>query len=288
MKAAKRWSKIKTVAKLVQNGEQEEESEEEEKNVYEIEPEPEPKFKYRIFRNRELFMRPIKFEDKEAESTTDVLPDKKLRSRYLIKQPYEKVSGKNVIFSHSDCNTVATEMVSSTMNHTEGGWPKDVKTEQVEQKNKFIRKTCKEDMFKYTTTKLGQTMAKALKQNITLNLEETYFDDIEESPSANSKKVTIIGKLKDFSGRRRPVSCLAWQRVKSDACVAISHCSSEFLGSHEETCTDAYLCNFERSTVPKCIFTAPDHLTILDYNEKQKNLLSGGCYNGQVTHLCLI
>ena len=32
MKVAKRWSKIKTVAKLVQNGEQEEESDEEEKN----------------------------------------------------------------------------------------------------------------------------------------------------------------------------------------------------------------------------------------------------------------
>ena len=287
MKAAKGWNKLKTVTKLVQNAEKEEEVEEL-KPIYEIEPEPEPRYRYKIFRDRGMFMRPIQLEDKEAESMTDVLPDKKLLRRYIIKQPYMKESGNNVSFSHSDCNTVAKEMVSSSMNHMEGGWPRDVKTEQVEQKNKFIRKTCKEDMFKYTTTKLGQTMAKALKQNNTLNLEEMYFDDIEESPGSNSKKVTIIAKLKDFSGRRRPVSCLAWQRVKSDACVAISHCSSEFLGSHEETCTDAYLCNFERSTVPKCIFTAPDHLTILDYNEKQKNLLSGGCYNGQVTHLCLI
>ena len=35
------------------------------------------------------------------------------------------------------------------MNHVEGGWPKDVKTEMIEHKNKFIRKTLKEDMFKY-------------------------------------------------------------------------------------------------------------------------------------------
>ena len=184
--------------------------------------------------------------------------------------------------SHSDCNTEATDMASSSMNHIEGGWPKDVKTEQVEQKNKFIRKTMKEDMFKYTTTRVCDTMAKALKQNNTLNLEEIYFEEAEENPSSNSKKVTIIAKLKDFSGRKRPVSCLAWQRVKKDACVAISHCSSEFLGSLEETCTDAYLCNFSHSVAPQSVFTAPSHLTTLDYNDKQTTLLGSGCYSGQV------
>ena len=38
---------------------------------------------------------------------------------------------------------------ATSMNHVEGGWPKDVKTEMIEHKNKFIRKTLKEDMFKY-------------------------------------------------------------------------------------------------------------------------------------------
>ena len=282
MNAAKRWGKIKTVANLIQI-EKEEETVEEDPPLYEIDPELEPKFKYKIFRNRALFMRPVSLEDKDAEISVDVPPDKKLQQRYIVKQPYEKDCGNNVRVSHSECNTMATDMVSSSMNHTEGGWPKDVKTEQLEQKNKFIRKTVKEDMFKYTTTRLGETMAKALKQNNTLNLEEIYFEDVEETPGSSSKKVTIIGKLKDFSGRKRPVSCLAWQRVKNDACVAISHCSSEFLGSLEETCTDAYLCNFSHSVTPKCIFTAPSHLTTMDYNDKQANLLGGGCYSGQVT-----
>ena len=77
------------------------------------------------------------------------------------------------------------------MNHVEGGWPKDVKTEMIEHKNKFIRKTLKEDMFKYglhflvqlvsnlaryTTTKLGKVVENVLKQNNTLDLEEMYFE----------------------------------------------------------------------------------------------------------------
>ena len=42
-------------------------------------------------------------------------------------------------------------MRCSSMNHTEGGWPRDVKTEHAESRNKFIRKVLKEDMFRYTT-----------------------------------------------------------------------------------------------------------------------------------------
>ena len=88
----------------------------------------------------------------------------------------------------------------------EGGWPKDVKTEVAEQKNKFVRKIVKEDMFKYSTTKLGKTMEKVLKQNITLNIEELYFTDVEEPPDYNAKKVKVVAKFKDFSKHKRPVS----------------------------------------------------------------------------------
>ena len=88
MAAANRWKQIKTVTRFVQKVEEDEEEEsEEEEHVYEIEPEPEPMYKYKTFRKRESFMRPIKFEDKEAESTTDILPDKNLLINYIIKKP---------------------------------------------------------------------------------------------------------------------------------------------------------------------------------------------------------
>ena len=95
-----------------------------------------------------------------------------------------------------------------------------MKTELMEQKNKFIRKVLKEDMFKYSTTKLGKSMEKVLKQNITLDIEELYFTDVEEAPDhevcltsqssgsfpRQAKRVKVVAKLKDFSNHRRPVS----------------------------------------------------------------------------------
>ena len=51
--------------------------------------------------------------------------------------------------AHSDMNTEAKTIKVSNMNHVEGGWPEHVRTEMIEHKNKFIRQTCKEDMFKW-------------------------------------------------------------------------------------------------------------------------------------------
>ena len=64
--------------------------------------------------------------------------------------------------------------------------------------------------------------------------------------------------------------------------IAISYCSSEFLGMYNEPCSDAYVFNLEHTTRPLVTFSSPDHLTILDFNEKNPNLLGGGCYSGQV------
>lgn len=51
---------------------------------------------------------------------------------------------------------------------------------------------------------------------------------------------------------------------------------------YEETCTDAFMFNLEHTTRPLLTFASPDHLTIVDWNEKTPSLLGGGTYNGQV------
>ena len=64
--------------------------------------------------------------------------------------------------------------------------------------------------------------------------------------------------------------------------MAISYCSSEFLGMHGELVTDCYVFNLEHTTRPLVTFASPDHVTVLDYNDKNPSLLGGGCYRGQV------
>ena len=81
------------------------------------------------------------------------------------------------------------------MNHTEGGWPREVRTENAESKNKYVRKIHKDEMFKYSTLKLAKSITSVLLQNQTLNdIEEPYYDEDEERDvvSDPNKAVKIV------------------------------------------------------------------------------------------------
>ena len=52
---------------------------------------------------------------------------------------------------------------------------------------------------------------------------------------------------------------------------------------HGELVTDCYVFNLEHTTRPLVTFASPDHVTVLDYNDKNPSLLGGGCYRGQVS-----
>ena len=172
------------------------------------------------------------------------------------------------------------------MNHREGGWPSYVKTENKEAKAKFLSRVCKEDMFKFTTIKLAQTISKVLKENNTVNLEQIYFSAGDhnqnfEDDGDGKDQVTVICKLKDFSKRRRPVSCLSWQNES----LAVSHCSSQFLGCYSPETRDAkaaYICDISVSSCYSTELVGPGHITVLEFNERNASLLAAGCYDGQV------
>lgn len=52
-------------------------------------------------------------------------------------------------------NTIRYETESRGMNHTEGGWPKDINPAEVEQTIRFRKKTEKDDGYISIITRLG-------------------------------------------------------------------------------------------------------------------------------------
>ena len=116
------------------------------------------------------------------------------------------------------------------------------------------------------------------------------------------------------------MSCLAWCKTPGPPSLAIGHCSPEFLGSLDEvgggllvlgshvlldrhaptlTWQTSRTQTVQKQVMMSCnvimklqydphlppVFTAPSHVTVLDYCDKQSNLLAAGCTSGQVDHL---
>ena len=175
------------------------------------------------------------------------------------------------------------------MNHFEGGWPREVKTDITESKLKYVRKITKEEMFKYTTSVLLETVEIGLKENqIFRGLDQQYFEEetggngsYDQYCDSDNKTVKVVAKFKDFSGRRRPVSCLSWK--KSSSVVAVSHSSPNILGCHGERVKDLYLCNVHHTVAPEQTLTSPGHVTTQVFNDRQSSLLATGCYDGAVS-----
>ena len=69
-------------------------------------------------------------------------------------------------------------------------------------------------MFKWTVTGLIKKTEKILKQNNTMNIEQIYFEDTDERGGGQTLEVRTLAKFKDFSGNKRPVSCISWKNCK--------------------------------------------------------------------------
>ena len=74
-------------------------------------------------------------------------------------------------------NTERFETESKGINHTEGGWAKDVDASEVEQVIRYRKKVEKDESYVQAITDLGAVMEHTIKQNNALNIYEDYFPE---------------------------------------------------------------------------------------------------------------
>ena len=94
----------------------------------------------------------------------------------------------------SQVNTERYETDTRGINHTEGGWPKDVNSQEIEQVMRFRKKVEKDESYMYTIQQLSGVMEHCIRQNNAIDIYEEYFDELEvdlddDVPSAKTINV---------------------------------------------------------------------------------------------------
>uniref|UniRef100_A0A8C0FKW8 Dynein intermediate chain 2, axonemal n=1 Tax=Bubo bubo TaxID=30461 RepID=A0A8C0FKW8_BUBBB len=152
-------------------------------------------------------------------------------------------------------NTERVEVESRGVNHVEGGWPKDINPQEVEQTIRFRKKVEKDENYINTVMHLGALMEHCVKQNNAINIYEEYFGEEE---------------MAELAGEDR---------------------SAPFLGEGEKWgCSPSGLCFFthpflaENPNKPELVLKPSSPLVCLEYNPKDSHVLVGGCYNGQLAY----
>ncbi|NWT41450.1 DNAI2 protein, partial [Chroicocephalus maculipennis] len=252
---------------------------------------------YVYTRKRSEFGRPCSFSDRPAVVNVDIPPDPSMASNFVLRNPVDSYVQHTSDMSEHEVNTERVEVESRGVNHVEGGWPKDINPQEVEQTIRFRKKVEKDENYVNTIMHLGTLMEHCVKQNNAINIYEEYFGEEEmaevedEPPSA--KTINVISKLTSFfdvllskrdpNVTKRTATHLSWH---PDTCkkLAVAYSSLEFQQNVKDMSFDSYIWDLENPNKPELVLKPSSPLVSLEYNPKDSHVLVGGCYNGQMAY----
>ena len=235
-----------------------------------------------ISKKRHELGRPTSFSDQPASMLEEVMPNRELEKEYIKSVVMSRAVQAAQEQSMAGINTARTEMVSQGMNHTEGGWPKDINCTDPEQTSRYRKKFEKDEVFIDITKDLVKEVEKSVKQNNCINIFEEYFDTRDKATENEEPTVKTVAVYKDILGdpHDRAISGVSW----SPTCekIALAFCNLEFLAYQLPIDKTSFIYNIEDPLTPILHITPQDPLVCLQYSKKDPNLLAGGTLTGQV------
>uniref|UniRef100_A0A7M5US50 Dynein intermediate chain 3, ciliary n=1 Tax=Clytia hemisphaerica TaxID=252671 RepID=A0A7M5US50_9CNID len=236
---------------------------------------------YVYTKKRSEFGRQCNFSDRSAELHVDILPDEVLSQDYIERNPCHVGIQCVQEMSEHEVNTERFECENRGMNHTEGGWPKDINPAEIEQTMRFRKKIEKDEQYINTIQNLGDVMERCIQQNNAIDIYEEYFgnvigDCINETPSAKT-----INVFRDPNDIKRTATKISWFPDGAQK-LAIAYSVLEFQKASPDTCFDSYIWDIENPNKPDFTLKPVSPLVSIEYNPKDAHVLVAGSYNGQL------
>jgi dynein intermediate chain 2 len=197
-------------------------------------------------------------------------------------------------YSEHEAGTEPVSLQNAGVNHVEGGWPKDVDTEDADAKDRYRKKVEKGIADKDGaggTQSLGENMKllgplvdRCLRQNNTIDIYEEYFDGTTVEHSSEPPSAKGLAKFRDPNEMKRTATSINWNPDNPDK-IAVSYSIMNFQDPrfmNDRMPVDSYLWDINNPNVPEVTLTPASALCCLRYN-KNPDTLVGGCYNGLIT-----
>lgn len=97
---------------------------------------------------RVQFGRPVNFRDEGAlRLSVDIRPDPSLSVSYVTRKECSTETQSVPEYSEHDANTEHATYATTGIQHSEGGWPKDVDPSDIEQTMRFRKKVEKDENY---------------------------------------------------------------------------------------------------------------------------------------------
>lgn len=181
---------------------------------------------YVYYKQRREFGQHQIFTDKN-EILASIPPNENLSNDFIQRDPVSRSTQYANQMSASEINTERATYETHGINHTEGGWPKDICLSDPEQTTRYRRKIEKDEMFISQVMGLTKPMEHCIYQNNAINIYETFFEELEPAPLLEPCSSRTLNVYRDPSNQKRPVTHLSYS-PDGGTKLAISYCDTAY------------------------------------------------------------
>ncbi|KAJ8390760.1 hypothetical protein AAFF_G00101400 [Aldrovandia affinis] len=231
---------------------------------------------YVYTKRRSEFGRQCNFSDRPAELHVDILPDPSLAANFIERDPCDVPLQCSQEMSEHEVNTERYESESRGINHAEGGWPKDVNPQEMEQTIRYRKKVEKDENYVNTIMQLGSHMEHCIKQNNAIDIYQEYFEEDEEMEECEEQpSAKTINIFRDPNEIKRTATSLSWHPDASRK-LAVAYSTLEFQRATPDMSLDSYIWDIENPNKPDMTVKPVSPLVCLEYNPKDSHILRTG------------
>ncbi|KAI5651879.1 dynein intermediate chain 3, ciliary [Phthorimaea operculella] len=173
---------------------------------------------------RKTFGRQALFQTVPAHLVDSIPEDKTLQKMYILRNPVHRETQAALPQSEHDCNTKQKKMVESTMNHIEGGWPREVPWESEELVQRHRRRVQHDDSYVQAIFKVAPAITHCLDQNNAIEMYESYFVNMPQQAPVEKHSIKTANVFRDRERRR--VSSIIWTNEQNPKLV-VSHYATQ-------------------------------------------------------------
>ena len=162
-------------------------------------------------KKRSEFGKHCKFTDGETQILESILPTDSFDDHYVQKKITATGIDTAPFYSETEVNTERVVMKSTSMQHSEGGWPKDVDPTEQSDVKRYRKKVEKDEEYQYAMKTLVSMAERCMRQNNTVNIYEEYFADEETNHCLEPPFAVGLAVFRDPSPVTRSATSVNWQ-----------------------------------------------------------------------------
>lgn len=166
---------------------------------------------YVYAKKRSQLNRTRNFVDQSAEILAEIIPNVHLLEGFLYRNPIDTATQNSIPISAHEMNTIRYQMESKGIDHSEGGWPKDVNIQDDEQIHRYRKKMEKDEIYLQSLSRLVKELEIDVQQNNAIDIHQNYFQEQIEREEDQAFRVRTVNFYRWNTNRNQMVNHISWQ-----------------------------------------------------------------------------